>query len=73
MNLLEKLRLRGKSKASYPSLGGKVIRVGPGDTLRSIARREYGDENAWDLILNANSARIKDAESLNVGSEIRLP
>lgn len=73
MNLLEKLRIRAKSKVLYPSLGGKIVRVGPGENLRAIARREYGDENAWEMILNANRARIQDAESLNVGSEIRLP
>lgn len=72
MRILERLGLR-KAPPAQPSLGGKIIRVGPGETLRSIARREYGDEAAWEQILAANRAKIQDAESLNLGTELRLP
>ena len=72
MGILERLGLR-KAPPTQPSLGGKIIRVGPGETLRSIARREYGDEAAWERILAANPAKIQDAESLNLGTELRLP
>ena len=72
MGILQRLGLR-RAPNPAPSLGGKTIRVGPGDTLRTIARREYGDETMWDRILEANQAKIKDAESLNLGTELRLP
>ena len=72
MRFLERLRLR-KPTRPPKSLGGKLIRVGPGETLRSIAKREYGDEAAWERILAANRAKIQDAESLEIGTELRLP
>jgi nucleoid-associated protein YgaU len=72
MRLLERLGLQ-RPAATGPSLGGKVVRVGPGDTLRTIARREYGDEDMWERILEANKSKIQDAESLNLGTELRLP
>jgi nucleoid-associated protein YgaU len=72
MRLLERLGLQRPS-APGPSLGGKTVRVGPGDTLRTIARREYGDEEMWVRILEANQSKVKDAESLNLGTELRLP
>jgi len=72
MRLLERLGLQ-RAPAAGPTLGGKVIRVGPGETLRTIARREYGDEGMWERILEANQSKIKDAESLNLGTELRLP
>jgi nucleoid-associated protein YgaU len=72
MGILERLGLH-KTAPIEPSLGGKIVRVGPGETLRSIARREYGDEMAWERILAANRAKVQDAESLNLGTELRLP
>ena len=73
MGILEKLGLRKVTAASPPSLGGKVVRVGPGETLRTIAKREYGDETAWEKIYQANLARVKDAEAPEIGTELRLP
>jgi nucleoid-associated protein YgaU len=72
MRILERLGLR-KAPVEPPSLGGKLIRVGPGETWRSIARRASGDEAAWERILAANRAKIQEAESLNLGTELRLP
>ena len=73
MGILAKLGLKKAPQPDLPSLGGKVIRVGPGETLRMIARREYGDEMQWERILEANRPKIKDAESLNLGTELVLP
>jgi nucleoid-associated protein YgaU len=55
------------------SLGGKVVRVGPGETLRAIAKREYGEEIAWERIYQANKAHVRDAEAPKIGTELRLP
>ncbi len=72
MGILTRLGLR-KAPESQPSLGGKIVRVGPGETLRSIAKREYGDEAMWERIYEANRAVVKDAEAPNLGTELRLP
>jgi LysM repeat protein len=48
-----------------------VVRAG--DTLRSIARRMYGDENGWRRIYQANRSEIANPDSLVVGSELRIP
>jgi nucleoid-associated protein YgaU len=72
MGILQRLGLQ-RSPAVAPSLGGKTVRVGPGDTLRTIAQREYGDEAMWERILEANQSKVKDAESLNLGTELKLP
>jgi nucleoid-associated protein YgaU len=73
LGILEMLGLKKAPEANQPSLGGKIVRVMPGETLRMIARREYGDETMWERILEANHAKIKDAESLNLGTELVLP
>ena len=73
MGILDKLGLRKVTAASLPSLGGKVVRVGPGETLRTIAKREYGEEEAWERIYAANQAHVQDAEAPEIGTELRLP
>jgi nucleoid-associated protein YgaU len=73
MGILERLGLRKVTSASAPSLDGKVVRVGPGETLRAIAKRAYGDEAAWERIYQANLAHVKDAEAPEIGTELRLP
>jgi nucleoid-associated protein YgaU len=73
MGILERLGLRKVTTAAAPSLGGKVVRVGPGETLRTIAKREYGDEAAWERIYEANQVHVKDAEAPEIGTELRLP
>lgn len=47
--------------------------VKPGDTLGSIARRTLGSERRWNEIYALNENRLSDAESLSVGTELRLP
>lgn len=73
MGILAILGIKKAPEAALPSLGGKIVRVGPGETLRTIARREYGDEMQWERILEANHGKIRDAESLNLGTELVLP
>jgi len=47
--------------------------VEPGDTLRSIAQRFYGDENQWERIFNANRDQIDDPDTLFPGQVLRIP
>ncbi len=44
-----------------------------GDSLSKIAKREYGDANAWHRIFEANRDTIKDPDLIHPGQTLRLP
>jgi nucleoid-associated protein YgaU len=44
-----------------------------GDTLSAIAKRFYGDANAYPKIVAANKEVIKDADKIFPGQKIRIP
>ena len=44
-----------------------------GDTLSSIARRQYGDAQRWGRIFDANRDQIKDADLIYPGQHLRIP
>lgn len=44
-----------------------------GDTLSAIAKRFYGDANAYPRIFQANREVIKDADLIFPGQKIRIP
>ena len=44
-----------------------------GDTLAGIARKLYGDANAWKLIFEANRDQLESPHSLKVGQELEIP
>jgi len=69
MGILETLGLK-KKPAAAPT--GRTIKVGPRETLRSIAKREYGDEEMWTKIFEANKWRI-DGDEVAVGQDLFLP
>ena len=69
MGILETLGLK-KKPAAAPT--GKTIKVGPRETLRSIAKREYGDEELWTKIFEANKWRI-DGDEVAVGQDLFIP
>ncbi len=69
MGLLERLGLRKKEEKP----AGKIIKVGPGDTLKKIALREYGDESKWEIIYQANKWKIDDPEMLYPGMDLLIP
>jgi nucleoid-associated protein YgaU len=69
MGILESLGLK-KKPAAAPS--GKTIKVGPRETLKSIAKREYGDEELWTKIFEANKWRI-DGDEVVVGQDLFIP
>jgi nucleoid-associated protein YgaU len=48
--------------------------VQPGDTLRSIARDEYGDPEQWPRVYDANRDVIgSDPDTLRAGTRLRIP
>lgn len=69
MGILETLGLK-KKPAAAPT--GKTIKVGPRETLRSIAKREYGDEEMWTKIFEANKWRI-DGDEVAIGQDLFIP
>jgi nucleoid-associated protein YgaU len=69
MGILETLGLKKKATAA-PT--GKTIKVGPRETLRSIAKREYGDEELWAKIFEANKWRI-DGDEVAIGQDLFIP
>jgi nucleoid-associated protein YgaU len=51
----------------------RLVRVGPGETLASIARRFYGDPAQASRIWEANRDRLRGPELVVPGMELRLP
>ncbi len=49
------------------------VRVAPGETLASLARRFYGDERMAARIWEANRDRLRSPELVVPGMELRLP
>jgi nucleoid-associated protein YgaU len=47
--------------------------IASGDTLSAIAKRFYGDANAYPKLVEANREVIKDADKIFPGQKIRIP
>lgn len=56
-----------------PAAGAKTHTVEQGDTLYSIALKEYGDGSLWRVISEANRDRVPDPEHLSVGTVLVIP
>jgi nucleoid-associated protein YgaU len=52
---------------------GEVYTVQPGDTLSQIARRFYGEANAYQRIFEANRDQLSDPDRIKVGQQLKLP
>ena len=52
---------------------GKRYTVVAGDSLSKIAKREYGDANAWHRIYEANRDTIKDPDLIYPGQSLEIP
>ncbi|MGI9177696.1 MAG: LysM peptidoglycan-binding domain-containing protein [Pirellulales bacterium] len=52
---------------------GGVVRLGPGETLESLAIKFYGDRSAAARIWEANRDRLRSPELVVAGMELRLP
>jgi len=50
-----------------------AVRVAPGETLATVARRFYGDEREAERIWQANRDRLRAPQLLVPGMELRLP
>ena len=52
---------------------GLTYNVTAGDTLSRIAKRFYGDANAFKQIFEANRDQLSDPDKIKVGQQLRLP
>jgi len=55
------------------STATKIYEVKPGDSLSKIAKREYGDANAWKMIFEANTDILKDPNKIFPGQKLKIP
>ncbi|WP_217170958.1 LysM peptidoglycan-binding domain-containing protein [Streptomyces sp. AC512_CC834] len=62
---------RGQNPTSGALTAARVHRVVAGDSLQSLAWREYGSANSWRAIAEANG--IDDPSRLTNGAELILP
>lgn len=51
----------------------KIYEVKSGDSLSKIAKREYGDANAWKQIFEANTDILKDPNKIYPGQKLKIP
>ncbi len=56
-----------------PSASSRTYLVHKGDSLRSIARSQYRNEQAWTLIYAANRDRLESPEDVRAGMRLVLP
>ena len=70
MGLLDFLK-RDKS----PAAGRHTVKVMPRETLRTIAEREYGDQDKWEIIFNKNKWRFDGADPNTIypGMDLDIP
>lgn len=55
------------------STATKIYEVKSGDSLSKIAKREYGDANAWKQIFEANTDILKDPNKIYPGQKLKIP
>ncbi len=60
-------------KGGSSSTATKEYVVVSGDSLSKIAKREYGDANAWPKIFEANKDVLKDPNKIFPGQKLRIP
>ena len=65
------MKTKGQNPTSGALTAQRVHRVVAGDSLQSLAWREYGDAAAWRSIAEANG--IDDPSRLPTGVELVLP
>ncbi len=64
--------VEGGSSSTAPT-PEKIYEVQPGDSLSKIAKREYGNANAWNKIFEANKDTIKDPNKIFPGQKLKIP
>jgi nucleoid-associated protein YgaU len=52
---------------------GETYTVQPGDDLRKLAQRFYGDASRYQRIIDANSSELRDSETIRPGLQLTIP
>jgi nucleoid-associated protein YgaU len=63
----------GSSSTAPGSSRERTYTVLKGDSLSTIAKREYGQANQWKRIYEANRDQIKDPDLIHPGQVLRIP
>ena len=63
----------GDLTADIDVKSGEVYTVQSGDSLSKIAKRFYGDSNAYNKIFEANRDQLSDPNKIQPGQQLRLP
>lgn len=61
----------GPSEEAAPET--RTYTVKSGDSLSAIAKREYGDANAWRVIFEANRDQIDNPDLIHPGQTLQIP
>jgi nucleoid-associated protein YgaU len=59
--------------AAAGGAGTRSYVVQSGDSLSKIAKKFYGDANAWHRIFEANKDRIKNPDLIQPGWKLEIP
>jgi nucleoid-associated protein YgaU len=64
----------GSSTAAAPAASAdQTYTVASGDTLSKIAKKFYGNANAWNTIFQANKDQIKNPDMIHPGQVLKIP
>ena len=55
------------------STAPKIYEVKSGDSLSKIAKRHYGNANAWNKIFEANKDILNDPDKIFPGQKLKIP
>ena len=59
--------------AAAAASADQTYTVVSGDTLSKIAKKFYGNANAWNTIFQANKDQIKNPDMIHPGQVLKIP
>jgi nucleoid-associated protein YgaU len=62
-----------KAGSSTASAADQSYTVAAGDSLSKIAKKFYGNANAWNTIFQANRDKISNPDMIHPGQVLRIP
>jgi len=62
-----------KAGSSTTPAADQTYTVVAGDSLSKIARKFYGNANAWNAIFQANKDKISNPDMIHPGQVLRIP
>jgi nucleoid-associated protein YgaU len=63
----------GASSTAPAAVVYETYEVKSGDSLSKIAKRFYGNGNAWKKIFDANTDILKDPDKISPGQKLKIP